>query len=1065
MGRNITYKILDNLPIKVVVGAYDTSATICWKYSATICEDGCNSATTISTACENKPIEPNISCESTVIRNGTITWNDKTIAYTIEQLPRDCEKCGEIAIRYELTDYWLVPSVIYCDSDPNSKGKLYFEYYEIQEDDCQIISKKKKLGESAFTYDVCDNVDETVHKEKNMEIKIPEPNEDPNISYAVVCEYDCAVCTSCTPNSAAIVIGNITYDKDYVLCSGTTAENPLNCTINYSVVQYDSDCKKHVTNKIKKVEWVVANCKGNHTCCEDHFVITSETIEETVGEQTLTATASLSILMKSNFSGIDADHCDSCDNPSYITTTKYCTSKTSDNCVSSGVKVYYKTLNEYNEYEWLELKNDKSNAVPREGGQIKVEFPYTAYTTNGTATPTETLGTDSRIITVRGIDVTCDGGIKQYTDNSFSYNTPYTSCTGNKFCNVVTYSYFQHCKQGGGGGGQSTTTIQYASNVSVGCEAQSAVIVPYTATTTHSDGTTTTSEGSSSYTISITCNDGDQRTIEEEGFTITQAGGCNCSSCEESNYRRYSNNVESYYIPCAEQKLILNRTGDNKGKITVTIPYIDYQISPSTNCEPEQLETGNETVIDTVITELNTGETYTLWSGIRVDNTTITIDLEGGCVNVVLHIKADKEIVNNETQDQFTVYYWAEDSNHNIITEGVTLEDITQTEVEADERLVYSWVRDGVSQDGKPYKVYNSTENDVNRYKYANFKSKYGDSESEVLIIEQPGRDMTILPDFDYLTFTFSWAEEDGKDFDTATYVEVSSITVSSTVSTERSLMLSECPVGYDCEGSNDHYSPAAKEYIQYGGDNVTSGDECALINWKKICNHDFISEGIKKLYCNLYGNWYEQKYVNKGYCTMTMKTYKGDSGMYKDGYVFKPNEGTELVSTKEQSGYVYALGSRNTDNKKEFYSYVAQFIYYIKEKYCVVVSKMKPLNQINGREIRGYMTVAGTEVEIKGNGRIYDGKTITNARFTTAFTITSVYNVVDGERQPDVPYKRIGVPHDSFATATFENNTLSIEVEPNTTSAQRSVSIEVIFGNNSSLRQLEYYYIITQEP
>ena len=425
MGRNITYKILDNLPIKVVVGAYDTSATICWKYSATICEDGCNSSTTISTACENKPIEPNISCESTVIRNGIITWNDKAIAYTIEQLPRDCEKCGEIAIRYKLTDYWLVPSVIYCDSDPNSKGQLYFEYYEIQEDDCQIISKEKKLGESAFTYDVCDNVDETVHKEKNMEIKIPEPNEDPNISYTVVCEYDCAACTSCTPNSAAIVIGNITYDKDYVLCSGTTAENPLNCTINYSVVQYDSDCKKHITNKVKNVKWVVANCKDNHTCCEDHYVITSETITETVGEQTLTATASLSILMKSNFSEINS--CDACgDNTDFQ--LKY--------CVSKGT-TFYKTLIN-GEYEWVELNTDKSNALPKEGGEIKVKFDYSAYTSDERITS----GTTEKILTIPMSTETCENPPKK-TESSFLYGT----FAHSNACNSVKFEYYQFCGQ------------------------------------------------------------------------------------------------------------------------------------------------------------------------------------------------------------------------------------------------------------------------------------------------------------------------------------------------------------------------------------------------------------------------------------------------------------------------------------------------------------------------------------------------------------------------------------------------------------------------------------------
>ena len=480
MGRNVTYNILTNMPIKIVVGAYDTSATICWEYSTTICEDGCNSATTISTSCENIPLTPNTSCDDTVTKSGTITWNDKPIAYTIEQLPRDCDECGDIVTIYELTDYWLVPSVIHCDTNPNYNGKLYFEYYEIQEDDCQIISKEKKLGETAFTYDVCGKIDEPIHKEKNANIHIP--NDDESIIYTVVCEYDCAACTECTPNSSSIIIGTITYDKSYVLCSG----GDVNYTINYKIISYDKNCNKSTLNKIKTGKFTVPQCDGN--CCKDHYAITSTTITETVGEQTLTETVSLSILMKKDYNNSCGEVC----NQSTEIETKYCVDENSNSTVYyptryNGDEVWvtkrndgFYFLNDNN--EWVKVEGDGVGCVPKEGGKIKVEFQYFTYTYIGGTEQISGCGyrvdndseiyvtekraleaakikypqedaaslnghinvvpcTTNKTLTLPMIQATCTKSPIEIKNQTFTYET-----ANSENCNIVKYSYSACCE-------------------------------------------------------------------------------------------------------------------------------------------------------------------------------------------------------------------------------------------------------------------------------------------------------------------------------------------------------------------------------------------------------------------------------------------------------------------------------------------------------------------------------------------------------------------------------------------------------------------------------------------
>lgn len=493
---------------------------------------------------------------------------------------------------------------------------------------------------------------------------------------------------------------------------------------------------------------------------------------------------------------------------------------------------------------------------------------------------------------------------------------------------------------------------------------------------------------------------------------------------------------------------------------------ISVQCSDITRIEPN----GNNIVV--IDCERNDGPEATYTANLLFNGEpckTFNVVQKG---NLTVKISSDKTMLDGSTQEQFTVYYWAEDSNHNIVSDGVVL---TEVEVEASNKINYEFERTGTTSDGKLFKVYNALENNVNRIKSAKFKAVLGEKESTVLEIEQSGQDMTILPDFDYLTFTFTWTDEDGHDLDTATYVEGSNLPI-----VDRTL--DDCPVGYGLVGSNNPtISAVTSMYLQHGGDNTQSGDECALVNWKKICDHDYISEGITKLYCNLYANWYGAKDSpngkRNGNCTVTYKTYKGDGMQHGDGtnrFIFVPSGNTELVSTIINSGNVYAYSTANANKSaadtKIYYSYVAKLTYDIQSKSAILENKM---TSRTGREVRGYMKIDGVTYECNNGGEIKEEEiTIESAAYNNSMIIEDVYNTINGVRENLVltgsckAYNCASTQiTNDFCTVTVDSslNKVSWSLTQNTTGVCREA--DVIVKGTSGTRNVEYKIYIKQNP
>ena len=425
---------------------------------------------------------------------------------------------------------------------------------------------------------------------------------------------------------------------------------------------------------------------------------------------------------------------------------------------------------------------------------------------------------------------------------------------------------------------------------------------------------------------------------------------------------------------------------------------------------------------------------------------------------ITVNAESDKYLIEGESATTFTIHYWA------TVDGVITLDNLTLETVPLDEgESAFTYTQTSSGNDGRLYKTFSAQANDVNIQKVAKFKAKYNDLYSEVIVIKQSGVDQKVLPDFDYLTFTFNWTNEDGKDLDTATFVLGSHLPIVDKT-------LDEVPVGYGCWGVRPTYSAATSQYLQHGGDNTQSGNECALVNWKTICDHDYITEGITTLYCELYGNWYNE-YQN-GNCSITFKTYKGDGmqhGTEGNPFIFVPTGNTQLVSEMTVSGHVQAFSTTNASaryqspsgDEKGYYSHVATLEYDIKSKSAFFTNRM---TTPSGRNLRSYGTVDGTAI-VGGNSENL-GKAefnYTASAQSGSLSFSNFYNIANGLRSDATAYE-VEIKYyaldghqlqEGYATATISNGVLSWTLEANPTGERREA--DFIIKGIQSIRNIIY--------
>lgn len=453
--------------------------------------------------------------------------------------------------------------------------------------------------------------------------------------------------------------------------------------------------------------------------------------------------------------------------------------------------------------------------------------------------------------------------------------------------------------------------------------------------------------------------------------------------------------------------------------------------------------------------------------------------------------------------DLTNLIYWGESENGKMITNGVTIEDVPLDEG----MLPIVFVDKGTSVvNNKNVKKIKVSANDVNITKYYRFKAKSGSMESNVIEIQQAGRDQTVLPDFDFLTFVYNWEETDGKDLDTATFVTGTNIgiingyyrdkttntyvtkTQYDSYSTEKKknyepANLEYYPVGYGCNGSSgidpDYHSGTStdptlfneiSQYIKGAGDNLQSGKESALINWKEICNRDFITQGITKIYCELYANWYKLK--ENGNCTVNFKTWKtasGSGGMKLDRdssgktlFTFSPTGDTVAKNTATVSGNVYAFSATNATRRKYsptgdemgYYTHVATLVYDIKTKNGLLVNKM---GERTGRSIISYGKVNSITYNGENEGRFeVKDVIIESSSYNYTINITELYNLINDTERKDVFIKEedVEITYYAWGDNSVQTDFVSVTFEKDSSNYVKKIIVSVQMNTSGKRRE-----------
>ncbi|MCM1438798.1 MAG: hypothetical protein NC131_06255 [Roseburia sp.] len=285
------------------------------------------------------------------------------------------------------------------------------------------------------------------------------------------------------------------------------------------------------------------------------------------------------------------------------------------------------------------------------------------------------------------------------------------------------------------------------------------------------------------------------------------------------------------------------------------------------------------------------------------------------------------------------ITYYAKSGN-DIITDGVELEILPGTSDAPQPTFSQS---EGINPLTGNYVELLIGSNTINKTKYIRARAKYNEKYSKEVSIRQVGKDATVLPDFNFFCFTYGWGADAGKDLDSMTIIQGTGIMIDGKP-------LDDYPVGWNMGSGNTNTE--VQKYIKWGGDNTQSGAEGAEINWKALCERDFISEGIYTIYAKVYGNWYNTK--GTGVVTFNLSTYKG-TGMIQDGYTFKPDDTTVLVTKQEHSVVCYAQGRSNARpteeglNAKDCYSLLATLEYDVASKAAVLI--MNPNAANSGRD------------------------------------------------------------------------------------------------------------------
>ena len=160
---------------------------------------------------------------------------------------------------------------------------------------------------------------------------------------------------------------------------------------------------------------------------------------------------------------------------------------------------------------------------------------------------------------------------------------------------------------------------------------------------------------------------------------------------------------------------------------------------------------------------------YTLtYSDSGLTSNTFTVTVRH--ITIQLEISSDAYLLDGTQNSNFTITYAKRLPDGTYTHEGLALSAYT---LSTDTAFAYTFSTSGITSSNEIYQRFTVNKNDVNVTKQMRFKCVDDTGmESEEILIEQGGADQTILPNFDFLTFTFNWTSDDGSDLDTMTWID-----------------------------------------------------------------------------------------------------------------------------------------------------------------------------------------------------------------------------------------------------------------------------------------------------
>lgn len=146
------------------------------------------------------------------------------------------------------------------------------------------------------------------------------------------------------------------------------------------------------------------------------------------------------------------------------------------------------------------------------------------------------------------------------------------------------------------------------------------------------------------------------------------------------------------------------------------------------------------------------------------------------------------------------------------------------------------------------------------------------------------------FPEFDYLVIRYLWGAKpsgvSGWDVDTATELTSTSVTG-----------LDQKPVGWSMLGSNQAGVPVkyqGYDILEWGGDNTSSGYECAFVNMYNLCNTIIYNELPRYFNVDLYSTWFTSG-IKPRAINVEITLYKGGTMSRVNTYDYANSGGVQV--------------------------------------------------------------------------------------------------------------------------------------------------------------------------